>query len=331
MIEDILIAGLHDTGASIALALTQAEFGQTRTGYDADSQWVRSARKCGAIQRQGLHLERASQRADLVILTVSAAEAQDYLEVMVPQLKPGALLLDLASCKSQVAAWVADNLGPNRAYIAAALAVSPAKLHGLSPDPPPPQADRFQNGLMALAIPARTPEASVELALAVAHHLGATPFFLDPGEIDAVVATVEHLPALLGAALMRIAVGTPGWREARRLAGQEFASVALAGAVQPPMQLLASLHLNRANIVHRLDALLEELSEWRSMLADDARAEELATRLSHAIQVHDEWLAARRRSDWAREEQGTVELPERSGFIDRMLGIRQPLRPKDRR
>lgn len=89
MIEDILIVGLQPLGASIGLAIGPGSFARTLTGYDVDGDRVRSARKRGCVERQAINLERASQQADLVILTVPAGDALRYLEVIVPRLKAG--------------------------------------------------------------------------------------------------------------------------------------------------------------------------------------------------------------------------------------------------
>jgi len=330
MIEDTLIVGLQSLGASLGLALGAEGFSRSRTGYDIDNERVRAARKSGAVERQAINLERAAQQADLILLAVPAGDAQRYLEVIVPRLKAGALLLDLASRKSESSRWIASNLPEASAYIGAALAVNPELLHA-GAAAGAPRADLFRGGLLALAIPPRTPGPAVDLALRLAQHLGAAPFFLDPGEIDAVLATVEDLPTLLGAALVRVAVGTPSWREARRLAGGPFAALAAAGAVTPAKQQQAALFLNRLNVLDRLDALIDELQVLRRMIGDEALQEELAARLDEAIEAHGLWLTARTRAEWAEEERGRVELPERGAMVDRLLGLGQTLRPKDRR
>ncbi len=96
MIEDTLIVGLEPLGASLGLALGAGGFSQTRTGYDVDHERARAARKSEAVERLALNLERAASQADLILLAVPAGDALKYLEVIVPRLKTGALLLDLA-------------------------------------------------------------------------------------------------------------------------------------------------------------------------------------------------------------------------------------------
>jgi prephenate dehydrogenase len=330
MVDDILIVGLGETGASIGLALSQAGFGRTRTGFDADSRHARTLRKAGIVERLALNLERSAPQADLVVLSVPPGEAMTYLEVIAPRLKADSVLLDLAGHKALAAPWAASNMLQGRHYIGGYLTINPAML--LDSDPRhDPRHDLFREGSLALAIPPHTPAAAVDLVLAVASHLGATPFFLDPGEIDGVKATVDDLPALVGAALMRVALETPSWREARRLAGHAFATVAQQGALRTGDALQAALRDNQLAVLDRMDRLIEELHTLRRLLANKDSEAELSARLGQAAEAHGAWQEVRVRAQWAEEERGAPELPERSSVVERLLGFGQPLRPKDRR
>ncbi len=330
MAIDILIVGLGEIGASIGLALAQTGKDEVLTGYDADGSLVREARKVGAVGRQALSLEKACRSADLVILTVPTADAQPYLEAIGANLKQGALLLDASSyIKVAAAEWAARNLAPGRHYVGVVAVIGPASLHIGAPDLGKPRPDLFEGGMLAMAIPPKTPEEAVEMALVFSRRIDAAPFFLDPAEIDAVTSTIEDLPALLGAVLMRVAMRTPGWQEVRRMGGRRFASVAIVGTLQPAKHLQASLSFNRANTLARLDATIEELQGLRGLIARGEN-EPLSSLLGEAIEVHDTWLAARCRADWAQEERGKIELPE-GRMLDRIIGIGPNLRPKDRR
>jgi prephenate dehydrogenase len=328
MSPEIMIVGLKEIGASIGLALAKAGAGGSRTGYDADSGVARAARKAGAVERLALNLGRSCRSADLVILAVPSCEVRPYLEAIGAGLKPGALVLDTSSLKSAAIGWASEHLPEGCYYVGAVPVVNPTALHIGAPGLGEPRADLFRGGLMAMVIPVKTPEAVVELALSVARTLGAAPFFIEPSEVDAVMATVEGLPALLAIALVRVAVQTPGWREARRIAGRQFASLAIVGALQSPQDLQASLDLNRSNVLARVDAAIEELRALRALIAQE-EAEGLRASLAEAVEAHDAWLAARAQGEWGREELGKVELPE-GGMLDRLLGIGGNLRPKDR-
>jgi prephenate dehydrogenase len=299
------------------------------TGYDADASLARAARKSGAVEKLGMGLERSVGAADLVILAVPSAQVRAYLEAMGPRLKPGVVVVDTSWLKGAAIGWAGEILPEGRYYVGAVPVVAPGALHAGALGASEPRADLFHGGLVAMVIPARTPEAAVDRALEVVAWLGAEPFFIDPAEVDAVTATVEDLPALLGAALMRAAVESPGWRDARRMAGRLFAAGAIVGALQAPSEFQAGLTLNRLNVLTRLDAVIEELRALRSLIAEGDE-EGLEKRLAEAVEAHYVWLAARSRGDWAQEETAPVELPQ-GGILDRLLGLGGSLRERDRR
>ncbi len=327
--REVFIVGMNETGASIGMSIRRRGGDVVCTGYDADASLARAARKSGAVEKLALGLARSVGSADVVILALPTAQVRGYLEAIGPRLKPGAVVLDTSWLKDAAVGWAAEILPEGRYYIGAVPAVAPGALHSGAPGAGEARPDLFEGGLVAMVIPARTPEAAVDRALEVASWLGAEPFFIDPAEVDAVAATVEDLPVLLGAALMRAAVRSPGWRDAQRMAGRLFATGAIVGALQAPGDLQAGLALNRLNVLTRLDAAIEELQALRSLIAKGDE-EGLEQRLAEAVEAHYVWLAARTRGDWAGEEIGPVEMPQ-GGVLDRLLGLGGSLRERDRR
>jgi prephenate dehydrogenase len=319
MTREILIVGMGEIGASIGLAIRKSGAGLVCSGYDADASAARAARKAGAVEKLAMGLARSAGGADLIILAIPSGQVRGYLETIGPHLKRGAVVIDTSWLKSEAMGWAAEFLGEDGAYVGAVPTISPDALYIGASGTSEASATLFQGGLMAMVVPPRTPEAAVDAALQVAAWLGTEPFFIDPAEVDGVAATVQDLPSLLGAALMRVAVRSPGWREARRMAGRFFATGAIVGALQPSGEWQADLALNRGNVLPRLDAAIEELQAIRTLLAE-GDAEGLEKRLAESVQAHYVWLAARSRGDWAGEESTPMDLPE-GGIFDRLLGI----------
>jgi prephenate dehydrogenase len=326
---EILIVGMGEVGASIGLAIGAGGHDVVCVGYDADGSTAREARKAGAVAKLAMGLEKGAEHADVVILAVPSGQVQGHLQAIAPRLRRGVVVLDMSSLKLAATGWASDLLPEGCHYIGAVPTVGWEALHVAGPGPAQPRADLFRGSLMAMVVPVRTPEAAVDVALTIAHWLGMAPFFIDPAEVDAVVATVEDLPALLGAALILVAVHGPGWNEARRMAGRVFAQGAAVGTLQPPKDLRAALCLNRLNVLTRLDAVMEELRGLRVIIAEGAE-EDLEGRLAEAQRAHLAWLGARSRGDWQREELGQIEMPQ-GGMMDRLLGLGGTLRSKDRR
>jgi prephenate dehydrogenase len=329
MAHEILIVGMGEIGASIGLAIAGGKHDVICVGHDPEGSVAREARKAGAVSKLAMGLERAAEHADLVILALAPGQVEAHLRAIGPRLKQGAIVVDTSSLKAAAMGWAAEVMPEGCHYIGAVPIVGWGALHLGGPGPAEPRADLFQGSLMAMVVSPRTPETAVDQALTLAHWLGMEPFFIDPAEVDAVVATVEDLPALLGAALILVAVRSPGWNEARRMAGRTFARTAAAGTMQLPKDFRAGLLLNRTNVLTRLDAVIEELRGLEGLIADGAE-EELEGRLAEAQRAHGAWLGARARGDWQQEELGPVDMPQ-GGMMDRLLGLGGGIRAKDRR
>ncbi len=328
MSEELLLVGLGDAGTSIGLALKQAGIEAVRVGYDSDASRAKSALKAGAVDRL-IHRLETPEGCDLVILSVAPSLVQESLTAVFPGLPEGAVVLEASPLKAATLEWVTAEIPAGRHYIGAVPIPAGVDLSRGAMEEVTPRANRYEGGVLALVVPAGCSQEVVEVALSIGRVLGASPFFIEAAELDGVAATVEALPALVGAALMRLASDSPGWREARRMAGTPFArNVSVAGA-QSAGELSASLALNRANTLARLDMLVEELGRLRRLIAsgkDDVLTDELGI----AIKAHEEWLAARARGDWGAEERRVTEMPERSGILNHWLG-RRPERHLDRK
>lgn len=318
MAMETFIIGLGETGASISLALNASGANVSCTGYDPDAQVARDARKEGQIDRIVFSPRKAAQAADIIFMTVAADLVKKYLEIIGPTLKKGAVIFDMSPLKSAAMTWASEALTEGAYYIGAVPVINPIYLEGDATDSALPNADMFRDGLLALAIPPNTPENVVELTYAIANILGASPFFIDAAEIDAVTATVEQLPALVSITILQLGLKAPIWREIQQMAGRHWSKSAMIGVKHDPLDLSESIKLNRQNVVYKLDALIEELERMRSFLVakDDEALTEYITESNSAFYS---WISDRK--------QGRLSIPElkvptvpRGGFLNRLLG-----------
>lgn len=320
MTREVLIIGLREVGASIGLALRASDPQLECSGWDRSAVAARQAQKIGAVNRLVLSPARTARHADLVVLALPSAEVHDFLEVLAPNLAEGALVVEAGSLKAEAVGWAAELLPPGRHFVGVVPVIGAEQLQSGPPGIEAPSADLFRGTLLGMAVPPGTPAEAIDRALQLGEILGARPFFIDPGEVDAVVATIEDLPALLGAALLHVASSQPGWREVRRLAGRPFGATVASGALTDGESLCAALALNRLNVISRLDLLIEELQSLRGMLAD-GEPNALAQHLDEAVRVHKDWMAARLRGTWGEDEIESADVPQ-VGTFERMLGIR---------
>ena len=316
----VMLIGLDQIGASIGLALANAEGDVKRLGYDAEKALAKAAHEAGAIDEVISQPRRAIKDVDLLILSIPTSEVGVYLESIGALLKEGALVLDTGGIKSLAFEWAASYLPEGRHFIAATPVVGPASLEQAPFEPGEPRGDLFQDGLLAISISPETPENALAVAINLAKLLGAQPFFIDQDEQDAAIAATDDLPALLSAALLQASTRSSSWRELQRLAGQTFAFATQLVQVRSPKQAHKRLVLNREKVLSKLDDVIEELSRLRLLLESDD-TDTLEEYLDQADRSRFAWLDARARSDWAAQEMKSAKVTPEGGFFGNLFGI----------
>jgi prephenate dehydrogenase len=264
----IAIVGLGLLGASVGLGL-QRETGDFEiVGHDRDPETTGIARKQGAVHRTEWNLHRTCEGADMIILAVPLSELEVLLGQIAEDVKPGTLVMAVTSLMQPAIELAKKDLGGHTHFV-----VGHPILSGIG-GTLEPRADLFQEVTFALAPGFDTDPAAIQLAGDFVERLGATPFFVDPHEHDGIIAGVEQLPQVLAAALMSISSASAGWREARRMAGRQFAGATeLGGSAE---QLFSALRRNKDNLIYRIRQMEEELALWRGMLEDGSEPAQAA-------------------------------------------------------
>jgi len=310
----ITIIGLGLTGASMGLGLQRESGDFEIVGHDKEPDTTQAARKIGAIQRGEWNLHRAYENADMIALAVPLSELDELLPLMVEDLKPGCLLLAMTSVM-QPAIEIADKHLPETVHFVAGHPI----LSGIG-GTLTPRADLFEDVVFCLAPSLRTDPDAVQLASDFVERMGAKPLFVDVHEHDGIIAGVEQLPQVMAAALMRTSVASPGWAEARRMAGRRFAQATEMGG--SASQLFGSLQTNRANLVYRIEQLQRELGQWKELLEMDAPDDgehPLLTELKVVVRERDMWEAQAELKHWDMLKIAADEEPAERGFMRQMF------------
>ncbi|MBM2843688.1 MAG: putative prephenate dehydrogenase [Anaerolineales bacterium] len=314
----LLILGTGTVGASIGLALGRAGQNFDRVGYDPRSQKAQQAHKAGAVDRLVHQPARAAGEADLVLLTLPPTQAVDAAAAIAGNLRPETVVLCTFHLQAKSMEEVREKLGPANPCLGTVPFLGPQRALAQDGDPDAPSADAFRGGMLGIVAPAGTAQGAIEIGLDLAAILGATPFFLEPAELDSVTATSEQLPAVLAAALLESLTANPGWRDQQRLVGRPFARLAslLAGS---SAEAAAEWVANRGPLIARLDAIGEEVANLRDLLAAGDEGA-LSERLEEATTRYQEWRGVRAAS---RPDHGVDfgDVP-RANLFDRLLGSR---------
>jgi prephenate dehydrogenase len=322
---NVLILGTATAGASIGLALQRAGANFNRIGYDPDPPTARQAQQTGAVDKVVSHPGGAAAGADLVLLNLSSAHALWAVEAVADRLKPDTVVLSTAGLRDTMMQGVRARLAPKNLCLGAVPFLGPHRALAPTEGVGEPAADMFEKGMLGIVAPPGTPEGAVQICMDLAAILGATPFFLEPAELDSLTATSEEVPSVLAAVLLESLEVNPGWRDQRRLVGRSFAQ--LAGLIERRAGggWAEELIANRGPLIARLEALAQELESLRAMLAS-ADEGGLTARLDRAAEIYRDWRSVRIES---RPDHG-VELPgvPRIDLFERLLGGRKRPVPK---
>lgn len=322
MTVQITIIGLGQIGASIGLALGEKEELFQRVGHDKDRKIAGSVKKMGAIDRFEANLPSAVRDADIVLLALPMDQIKETLSFIAEDLREDVVVMDTGPVKEVVAAWVAELLPPKRHYVGLTPVVNPNYLLEAESGLDSAHPDLFRGSLLGIVTPSQTPSEAVKLAADLARLMGASPLFVDPVEIDSLMAATHILPQLMSASLLNATVDQPGWREARKVAGRAYAEVT-SPTVQlgEPQALRTSVLLNRQNVLRVLDSLVASLQAIRNDIENDD-SESLEERLERARIGRELWWRQRQNPDWDENAAASAELPTGPDFFGRLFGSR---------
>ena len=332
MTIQITIIGLGQIGASVGLALKSRELNIRLVGHDKNLDTMREARKLGAVHEAQYNLPTAVRNAQIVILALPFSAVRETLELIVPDLQEGILVLDTAPSKATVAAWARELLPQGRYYIGLTPAINPQYLNTPESGVKAARADMFEKGLMVVTTPSGIPGNVFNVAMDLVSLFGAMPLLMDTAEADGVFASVHLLPQLAASALLDATVHNPGWQEARKLTGRPYAAVTSGlGFQEDVLSLRDSVLENRENMVRVLNGYITSLLKLRDEIEDGDR-EGLLEQLESNQRGHVNWFDERLAANWLQSEgqpMNALTLGDRMSHM--FLGSKRSERGKQRK
>jgi prephenate dehydrogenase len=259
------VVGCGLIGGSFALALRRAGFAGRIT-------------VCGGRRSPKLAVERGVAdsieesfdrgevcEADLVYLAAPIGAIIDFLRTRSSQIKPGAIVTDAGSTKTEICRIARESLPSNVTFIGGH-PMAGSEHTGVEYA----RADLFDRATYALMREEGIDEAQFNLFRSVVESTGARVLLAEPETHDAAVALISHLPQLVASALASLLgaerdgevadrelaqrLAATGWRDMTRLAGS-------AWSVWRDICLT-----NQPNISNALGALIAELQSLKDSL-----------------------------------------------------------------
>lgn len=268
--QHVAIIGLGLIGGSIGLGLRKwsdenAESGKPAlhvVGFDLDLENQSLAKKMGAVDDTEWELRKAVQDADLIIIAVPVLAMRDVFADIAEHLKPGAVVTDTASTKSDVLDWASELLPTTVSFVGGhPMAGKETSLEGAD-------ADLFDGSTWCVTPSVSAKEDSVRTVLGMVTALDAESFFVDPAEHDAYVAGISHLPFVASAAIMNALASDSSWKDMKTLTASGFNDMTRLAGGSPEMHRDIAL-TNKESLDRWLSSLIGELQSIQQTLRSE--------------------------------------------------------------
>lgn len=210
MIETIAIAGVGLIGGSFGLALREAGFTGRLLGVSSPGA-LEAAKARGAVD-EGVSLEEAAARADVIYLAQPISRILETIEALGSLARPGALITDAGSTKRAIVRRAKECL-PEAVFLGGH-PMAGKEARGVEAA----EAGLFR-GRPYLLTPPEQSAAVVEEFSGWLTAIGAIPRWMSAEEHDRLVAAASHAPQLLSTALAAALAARPDAEAVAGVAG----------------------------------------------------------------------------------------------------------------
>lgn len=272
-VKKVTVIGLGGTGTLFAGAFSEKPDLYEVTGCDPDRSAEQRAETDHNVHRIEHDPSAAVRDADLILLAVPADLTEQTLERIGSNIKKGAVILDSCPCKAVSAARAGRYLSHPENYL------------GIWPG----AASFSRKAVLFIAADLHTSETAIRTASDLSDLLGMERFFIDPTELDGLIAAVYSMPLLASAGLMDCLGRQPGWKDGAKAAektliGMKDPLCGETGSEAPETVFLN----NRENTVRLLDEYITDLTALRDLL-ERGDGTGLRARLDTAREIREQW------------------------------------------
>ena len=308
----IAILGLDRLGVSIALRLkTYVEKGGQHRfaliGYDSRDDFEKPARKRKVFDKVERKPFAAVASADIVIMNLPYEDVRAAYEVLAPDLREGAVILDTSVIKQPSLAWANQYLNREHHWIGFTPVMNAEYMLDHQPSPEYATDDYFHETVIFLTPAVSTVREAIDLAVNFSAILGGRPHFLDPAEHDSLTALTEEIPQLLSVAAYATAMRHNAWQDAQRLTNPPFNVLTRYLLTHHPDALRDEWLENGAALTRAIDELMLTLKDVRDSIAaqDEAAIEAF---LIAASDDYQEWINKRHKGSWEEHASSKVQF-----------------------
>ncbi len=255
--ENIAILGIGLMGASLALGLKKRGFSGKILGYARREATRLQALESGVADAVFSDPREAVREADIVVVCVPIWSIARLAEEIVPALRPGAVVTDVGSTKSELLKKMEPLFADSPARFVGSHPIAGSEKTGISAGDP----DLYE-GRLTVVCGGEGGERVSRLWKAV----GSEVVEMSPEQHDALLASTSHLPHMVAAALARAVAGDDPAAKAD-FCGTGFKDTTRVASGSADMWV-DIIDTNRVALERELDRFHEELRGLISILRE---------------------------------------------------------------
>jgi prephenate dehydrogenase len=283
LVPVLAVVGIGLIGGSFAAALRRVGQVGTVLGVGRRPASLQRARDLGLID-EIVTYDQAAARADLILLATPVGAMPGALELLAPVLRPGTLVTDAGSTKSDVARFARTLLGDKFPQFVPGHPIAGSEMTG------PESADpMLYHGRKIVLTPFEdTPGEALHRLIRIWEACGGRVQLMDPAAHDRALASVSHVPHFLAAAYMAQVVQSADADVRLSLAGtgfRDFTRIA-AGSAEVWRDIFLS---NREAVLRELEDFSRVLGDMRATLEGGTDPQALETLLEQAALARRFW------------------------------------------
>ncbi len=255
--QNIAILGIGLMGASLALGLKKRGFTGRILGYARREETRVQALESGIADEVFADPSEAVREADIVVVCVPIWTIAKLAGQIVPALKPGAVVTDVGSTKSELLKTMEPLFKNSAAHFVGSHPIAGSEKTGIEAGDP----DLYE-GRLTVVCPSEGALVISNLWKAV----GSEVVEMSPEQHDAMLASTSHLPHMVAAALARsVADGDPAKKADFCGTGFKDTTRVASGSADMWVDIIDT---NRAALETELDRFHEELQGLIKILRD---------------------------------------------------------------
>lgn len=222
--------GLGLIGGSIARGLKRADSSTTIMAYMRTRSKLEQAKAEGTVDVILTGIDETLSRCDIIFLCTPVEFNASYLEKIRPYLKPGAIITDVGSTKTDIHETVIK-MGMEDVFVGGhPMAGSEKTGYENSTD------HLLENAYYIITPTKKSTPDQIECLRGIALSIGALPLVLDYREHDFSVAAISHLPHLIASSLVTLVRDNDNKDEImRRIAAGGFKDITRIASSSPVM------------------------------------------------------------------------------------------------